>query len=155
MSFRRLWTKISKKDPMIFGFNTDVKHGENVYHVQSEARQSEFLFQTQAFVRGRCIGNRATSYAATTADPYFSDKHQQAMLRDRHPQIQAEEGRLNWPSIRNHEIGHQWGREVLRIHSQPGFPDRTNGNEARPGSSRVEPRNRSPRRLAADEPLRW
>ena len=69
---------------MIFGFNTDVKHGDTVYHVQSEARQSEFLFQTQVFVRGRCIGKRATSYADRAPDPFFSDKQKEAMLRDQH-----------------------------------------------------------------------
>ena len=50
---------------MIFGFNTDIKQGDTVYHVQSEARESELLLQTQVFVRGRCIGKRATSYAET------------------------------------------------------------------------------------------
>ena len=42
---------------MIFGFNTDVKHEETIYHVQSEAREADLLLQTQVFVRGRCIGN--------------------------------------------------------------------------------------------------
>ena len=83
-SFRRIIGAISKKDPMIFGFNTDVKHGDTIYHVQSEARQSEFLFQTQVFVRGRCIGKRATSYADRAIDPFFSDKQKEAMLRDQH-----------------------------------------------------------------------
>jgi hypothetical protein len=36
---------------MIFGFNTDVKHGDTIYHVQSEARESELLLQSQVFVR--------------------------------------------------------------------------------------------------------
>ena len=58
---------------MIFGFNTDVKHEDTVYHVQSEARQADLLLQTQVFVRGRCIGKRATSYAQKAADPEFSD----------------------------------------------------------------------------------
>ena len=49
----------SIKNFMIFGFNTDVKHGDTIYHVQSEARESEKLLQTQVFVRGRCIGKRA------------------------------------------------------------------------------------------------
>ena len=53
---------------MIFGFNTDVKHGDTVYHVQSEARENELLLQTQVFVRGRCIGKRATSYADKAAE---------------------------------------------------------------------------------------
>jgi hypothetical protein len=54
---------------MIFGFNTDVKHGDTIYHVQSEARESEQLLQTQVFVRGRCIGKKAVSYAARGAQP--------------------------------------------------------------------------------------
>jgi len=69
---------------MIFGFNTDVKHGDTIYHVQSEARQAEFLFQTQVFVRGRCIGKRATSYAERAPDPFFSDKQKESLLRDQH-----------------------------------------------------------------------
>ena len=48
---------------MIFGFNTDIKHNDTVYHVQSEARENELLLQTQVFVRGRCVGKRATPYA--------------------------------------------------------------------------------------------
>jgi hypothetical protein len=81
---------------MIFGFNTDVKHGDTVYHVQSEARQSEFLFQTQVFVRGRCIGKRATSYADRAIDPFFSDKQKEGLLRDQHRYVleAIREGRL-------------------------------------------------------------
>jgi len=47
---------------MIFGFNTDIRHEDTVYHVQSEAREGERLLQTQVFVRGRCIGKRAVPY---------------------------------------------------------------------------------------------
>jgi hypothetical protein len=49
---------------MIFGFNTDIRHEDTVYHVQSEAREGEQLLQTQVFVRGRCVGKRAVSWAA-------------------------------------------------------------------------------------------
>ena len=69
---------------MIFGFNTDVKHEDTVYHVQSEARQNEFLFQTQVFVRGRCIGKRATSYADRANQSDFTDKQKEHMLREQH-----------------------------------------------------------------------
>ena len=48
---------------MIFGFNTDIRHDDTIYHVQSEAREGEQLLQTQVFVRGRCIGKRAVSWA--------------------------------------------------------------------------------------------
>jgi hypothetical protein len=69
---------------MIFGFNTDVKHGDTIYHVQSEARESERLLQTQVFMRGRCIGKKAISYAASAMDANFGDTQKEQQLRDQH-----------------------------------------------------------------------
>src|SRR5690349_11045823 len=69
---------------MIFGFNTDVKHDNTVYHVQSEAREHEQLLQTQVFVRGRCVGKRATPYATATASGSFTDQQKEQVLRDQH-----------------------------------------------------------------------
>jgi hypothetical protein len=69
---------------MIFGFNTDVKHGDTIYHVQSEARESEKLLQTQVFVRGRCVGKRAISYANSVAQAGFGDPQKEQQLRDQH-----------------------------------------------------------------------
>ncbi|MBZ5722160.1 MAG: hypothetical protein LAO03_17440 [Acidobacteriia bacterium] len=69
---------------MIFGFNTDVKHDSTVYHVQSEARENELLLQTQVFVRGRCIGKRATPYADKVKEPSFTDQQKEQILRDQH-----------------------------------------------------------------------
>lgn len=69
---------------MIFGFNTDIKHGDTVYHVQSEARETELTLQTQVFVRGRCIGKRAVSYADKRAEEGFNDQKKEQMLRDQH-----------------------------------------------------------------------
>lgn len=66
---------------MIFGFNTDVKHGDTIYHVQSEAREGEHLLQTQVFVRGRCVGKRARPYGASS-DSGDTQKEQQ--LREQH-----------------------------------------------------------------------
>jgi len=82
---------------MIFGFNTDVKHEDTVYHVQSEARQNDFLFQTQVFVRGRCIGKRATSYADRASQRDFTDKQKEHMLREQHRFVldSIREGRLD------------------------------------------------------------
>lgn len=67
---------------MIFGFNTDVKHVDTIYHVQSEARESELLLQTQVFVRGRCIGKKATSYAGKSVQ--FGDTQKEQQLREQH-----------------------------------------------------------------------
>ena len=72
---------------MIFGFNTDVKHGETVYHVQSEARASDLLLQTQIFVKGRCIGKRAASYADHVTRPGFSEEHMHEMLKTQHRMV--------------------------------------------------------------------
>ena len=69
---------------MIFGFNTDIKHEGTVYHVQSEARQHDLLLQTQVFVRGRCIGKHATSYADKVSQPGFSDEQMHDLLKTQH-----------------------------------------------------------------------
>jgi hypothetical protein len=77
---------------MIFGFNTDIRHDDTVYHVQSEAREGEQLLQTQVFVRGRCIGKRAFSYASL-ADPGtqdanpINDQQKEKKLRDLHREV--------------------------------------------------------------------
>jgi hypothetical protein len=69
---------------MIFGFNTDVKYGDTVYHVQSEARANDLLLQTQVFVKGRCIGKRAASYANHVTRPGFSEENMHEMLKAQH-----------------------------------------------------------------------
>src|SRR5579863_1274620 len=81
---------------MIFGFNTDVKHLDTIYHVQSEARESEKLLQTQVFVRGRCIGKKAISYATSAAEASFGDPQKEQLLRDQHRTVleSIKEGKL-------------------------------------------------------------
>ena len=68
----------------IFGFNTDVKQGETVYHVQSEARQNDLLLQTLVFVKGQCVGKRAFSYAHAISAPDFSDEAMHELLKAQH-----------------------------------------------------------------------
>src|SRR5271169_2200062 len=95
---------------MIFGFNTDIRHDDTVYHVQSEAREGEQLLQTQVFVRGRCIGKRAVSWAAgagadAAADQsaairstdHNKDQDKEKLLRDLHREVldAIREGRLD------------------------------------------------------------
>ena len=81
---------------MIFGFNTDVKHEDTIYHVQSEAREADLLLQTQVFVRGRCIGKRATSYSEQAHKPDFTDQKKEQILREQHRLVleAIREGRL-------------------------------------------------------------
>jgi hypothetical protein len=76
---------------MIFGFNTDIRHEDTVYHVQSEAREGEQLLQTQVFVKGRCIGKRAVPYGASQAEGDASvggnDQDREKMLRELHREM--------------------------------------------------------------------
>lgn len=69
---------------MIFGFNTDIKYENTVYHVQSEAREGERLLQTQIFVRGRCMGKKAASYVDLLGRPEFSEERMHEMLKLQH-----------------------------------------------------------------------
>jgi hypothetical protein len=76
---------------MIFGFNTDIRHEDTVYHVQSEAREGEQLLQTQVFVKGRCIGKRAVPYSASQpqgdAAVSGNDQDREKMLRELHREM--------------------------------------------------------------------
>ena len=76
---------------MIFGFNTDIRHEDTVYHVQSEAREGEQLLQTQVFVRGRCIGKRAIPYGSSASEGKVvspnSDQDKEKLLRELHREV--------------------------------------------------------------------
>src|SRR5690349_14277718 len=82
---------------MIFGFNTDVKHGTVAYHVQSEARERELRLQTQVFVSGRCVAKRATSYADEHSRLDFSSDEMHDLLRAQHREVieLVRDGRVN------------------------------------------------------------
>lgn len=71
----------------IFGFNTDVKQGDVVYHVQSEARPGDLLLQTLIFVKGSCVGKHAFSYAAKTLEPGFSEGAMHELLKGQHKAV--------------------------------------------------------------------
>ena len=73
---------------MIFGFNTDIRHEDTVYHVQSEAREGEQLLQTQVFVQGRCIGKRAVPYGPGAGKGFQSnDQNMEKWLRELHREV--------------------------------------------------------------------
>jgi hypothetical protein len=80
----------------IFGFNTDVKLGEVMYHVQSEARQGDMLLQTMVFVKGQCVGKRAVSYAQKSGEPGFSEQAMHELLKAQHRAVleDIQQGRI-------------------------------------------------------------
>ena len=69
---------------MIFGFNTDIKYGDTVYHVQSEAREHDSLLQTQVFVKGRCLGKYATSFDEHAGQADFNEDKLHDLLKAQH-----------------------------------------------------------------------
>ena len=133
---------------MIFGFNTDVKHGDTIYHVQSEARENERLLQTQVFVRGRCIGKKASSYGSHVQGQ-FGDPQKEQQLREQHRLVldAIREGKLELVLDRGEpevladvkELDVQW------MNAESVHPDRnlimqlkvTEGGTAAPGARLV------------------
>jgi len=71
----------------IFGFNTDVKQADVVYHVQSEARQNDLLLQTLVFVKGQCVGKQTVSYARNVSRPEFSTEAIHELLKSQHKTV--------------------------------------------------------------------
>lgn len=71
----------------IFGFNTDVKQADVVYHVQSEARQNDLLLQTLVFVKGQCVGKQTVSYAELVSRPEFSTEAIHELLKAQHKTV--------------------------------------------------------------------
>ncbi len=49
---------------MITGFNTDIKHGEKVYHIQTEDKglQNPYI-ESLVYVGGEILASKKTSYA--------------------------------------------------------------------------------------------
>ncbi len=68
----------------VFGFNTDIRYGDTVYHVQTEARESELIVQTAIFVRGRCVDKQESSYAHESSAAGFSAASVQQLLTRQH-----------------------------------------------------------------------
>jgi hypothetical protein len=96
---------------VIFGFNTDVKFADTVYHVQSEARQHELRLETQVFVKGRCIGKYSSSYAERMQEPDFSEDHMHQMLKDQHRHLVA--------AVREGRISAELGEHVEPVQAEP------------------------------------
>lgn len=72
----------------IFGFNTDVKVGTTVFHVQTEDRGAgNPVLNTTIYIQGRVLAKRGTSYQDFLASPDFSESELHAMLQRQHKQV--------------------------------------------------------------------
>jgi len=81
----------------VFGFNTDVKVGKTVFHVQTEDRGAgNPVLNTTIYVKGRVLAKRGASYQDFLASPDFNEAELHAMLERQHKQLveEVKAGRL-------------------------------------------------------------
>ncbi|MBZ5520927.1 MAG: hypothetical protein LAP21_01580 [Acidobacteriia bacterium] len=114
----------------IFGFNTDVRYGGTVYHVQSEARQAELLMQTLVFVQGQCIGKQVVSYANKAAEPGFSEDEIHELIKAQHKTVigAISEGRVGsvlGTTQEIHDTGGDTGLSLKWTKAEPNTADAT------------------------------
>jgi len=73
---------------MVTGFNTDIKHNNVVFHIQTEPRK-EGGIETTVYMRGAVIHSLKTSYQDFVKSPEYSDEKFKRLLEDQHRQIIA------------------------------------------------------------------
>lgn len=108
----------------IFGYNTDVKHADVVYHVQSEARQSDLLLQTLIYVKGQCVGKHTFSYAEKILERDFSEAAMHELLKEQHRGVveRLQQGRLDSVLLLRGEIFDVGGSSIALQWSNPHEP---------------------------------
>lgn len=69
----------------VFGFNTDIKVGNVVFHIQTEDRGTHNpVLDTTIYARGRVLAKRDTSYQDFLTSPDFNEAELHAMLERQH-----------------------------------------------------------------------
>jgi hypothetical protein len=76
---------------MSSGFNTDVRVGDHVLHVQTEDRgPSHPIIDTTIYLQGRVVHRRSTSYEHLTAAVEFTDDALQKRVAEQHRDVMEE-----------------------------------------------------------------
>lgn len=70
---------------MIFGFNTEVRIGSNVFHVQTEDHGAQkHQLETTVYMGGRLVHRRKVSYEELLESPNFSETEVRSKLEEQH-----------------------------------------------------------------------
>jgi hypothetical protein len=89
----------------VFGFNTDIKVGDKVFHVQTEDRGAgNPVIDTTVYVRGRVLAKRDTSYQDFLASPDFNESELHAMLEQQHKRVIEEVRSSALPELAQLEV---------------------------------------------------
>jgi len=68
---------------MVTGFNTDIKHGGTVYHIQTEPRK-EGGIETTVYVGGAVVHSLKTTHLDFVKSSEYSDDKFRKLLEDQH-----------------------------------------------------------------------
>jgi hypothetical protein len=83
---------------LITGFNTDIKHNDKVYHIQTEDKglQNPYI-ESLVYVGGEILASRKTSYADKIVERGFDEKAISALMEQQHKTMIAaiKRGRLD------------------------------------------------------------
>ena len=76
---------------MSSGFNTDVRTGERVFHVQTEDRgPAHFAIDTAVYLTGRVVLRRSTDYTEFETSPDFTPDSLRRRVEDQHRRVVEE-----------------------------------------------------------------
>jgi hypothetical protein len=76
---------------MSSGYNTDVRVGEHVFHVQTEDRgPSHPIIDTAIYLQGRVVHRHSTNYEHLTASKEFSEEVLRKRVAEQHRQVMDE-----------------------------------------------------------------
>ena len=109
---------------MNFGFNSNVRAGNDVYHVQTEDRGPVHPFlDTVVYLSGRVVHKRSTSYqdlAGGALEPEEVAKHLRERISRQHREVvaQLEGGKLalNAASAASTQVAEAVSRDGLEVH---------------------------------------
>ena len=106
----------------VFGFNTDVKVGSLVFHVQTEDRgAANPVLDTVIYHKGRVLAKRATSYKEFLASADFNESELRAMLEQQHQQLLDEVRSGQMPEMKELAAKAQAGGVAIRLMNPSTF----------------------------------
>ena len=106
----------------VFGFNTDVKVGGLVFHVQTEDRgAANPVVDTVIYHKGRVLAKRATSYKEFLASADFNESELRAMLEQQHQQLLDEVRSGEMPEMKELAAKAQAGGVAIRLMNPSTF----------------------------------
>lgn len=73
---------------MVMGFNTDIKHGGVIFHIQTEVRK-DVAIETTVYMRGAVIHKLKNSFQDLLASGDSCDEKVRRRLEDQHRQVIA------------------------------------------------------------------